>query len=136
MGYKILIVEDFKPSRDVIADILETLGYEYDTAVNGFEAFLSVKNNDFDLVLMDIQMPMLNGFETTEHIRRNLTYPKNIIPVIAMTGWEHASELNRTYKDEGFDGFIEKPFSLDKLADLLRAVLIDSQKKNKGTKVK
>ena len=121
--YKILIAEDFEPSRNVISDIMESLGYEFETAKNGFDAIFALKNGNFDLILMDIQMPMLNGFETTEHIRRNLIYPKNTIPIIVMTGWEHASELSQTYKDEGFDGFIEKPFSLDELDEILKKVL-------------
>jgi len=119
---KILIVEDFEPSRNIISDILESLGYEYETASDGIEAIFAIKAKHFDLVLMDIQLPILNGFETTEHIRRNLSYPKNTVPIIAMTGWDHVRDLKQTYKEEGFDGLIEKPFSLDKFDDLLKRI--------------
>jgi CheY-like chemotaxis protein len=118
--YKILVVEDFEPSREIISEILEALGYDYNTANNGYEAVLTLKSQDFDLILMDIQMPLLNGFETTEHIRRNLNYPQNTIPIVAMTGWEHASDLNQTYKEENFDGIIVKPFSMDKLDETIK----------------
>lgn len=118
-NYRILIAEDFEPSRTIISEILESLGYEYETASNGYEAFFAVKEKSFDLVLMDIQMPRLNGIEATEYIRRSLPYPKNAVPIIVMTGWEYASELRKTYKEEGFDGFIEKPFSIDRLDELI-----------------
>jgi CheY-like chemotaxis protein len=132
--YKILVVEDFEPSREVISEILEALGYAYKTADNGYEAVLILKSQDFDLVLMDIQMPLLNGFETTEHIRRNLKYPKNIIPIVAMTGWEHASDLNQTYKEENFDGIIEKPFSMEKLDETIKKYIERSFKKIEDAK--
>jgi len=121
-NYKILIVEDFEPSRNIISDILDALGYDFETASDGVEAIFAIKDKDFDLILMDIQLPILNGFETTEHIRRNLSYPKNTVPIIAMTGWDHVHDLSKTYKDEGFDGLIEKPFSLDKLDEILKKI--------------
>lgn len=127
-NYKILIAEDFEPSLKIMSEILSALGYDYETATNGFDVIFALKDNDFDMVLLDLQMPMLDGFETLEHIRRNFSYPKNIIPVIAMTGRDYASELNQTYKDEGFDGVIEKPFSLDSLDKLLKTVLEKNDK--------
>ena len=127
-SYKILLAEDFAPSRKIMSEILNALGYEYETASNGFDVIFALKDNDFDMILLDLQMPMLDGFETLEHIRRNLSYPKNIIPVIAMTGRDYASELNQTYKEEGFDGVIEKPFSLDSLDMLLKSVLEEKEK--------
>lgn len=130
-NYKILLAEDFEPSRKIMSEILSALGYEYETAANGFDVIFALKDKDFDLILLDLQMPMLDGFETIEHIRRNLNYPKNTIPVIAMTGRDYASELSQTYKDEGFDGVIEKPFSLDSLDELLKQVLDESKSKEK-----
>ena len=128
-NYKILLAEDFEPGRKIMSEILDALGYEFATAANGFDVIFAMKDTDFDLILMDLQMPMLDGFETLEHIRRNMSYPKNTIPVIAMTGRDYASELYQTYKEEGFDGVIEKPFSLDSLDNLLKDML-----EKKGTK--
>ncbi len=130
-SYKILLAEDFEPGRKIMSEILDALGYEYETAANGFDVIFAMKETDFDLILLDLQMPMLDGFETLEHIRRNLNYPKNVIPVIAMTGREYASELNQTYKEEGFDGIIEKPFSLDTLDQMLKKVLNESKDKER-----
>lgn len=128
---KILVAEDFEPARKIMADILSALGYDYETVENGFDVIFALKKSAFDAVLLDLQMPMLDGFETIEHIRRNLGYPVNAIPVVAMTGKDYASELNQTYEGEGFDGVIEKPFSLDQLDDLLQDVLEKSSQKEK-----
>jgi len=125
--HKILIAEDFEPSRKIMTEILGALGYDYKTASNGYEVIFAMKDEHFDCILLDLQMPVLDGFETLEHIRRNMSYPKNIIPVIAMTGREYASELNQTYKDEGFDGVIEKPFSLNRLDTVLKEAILDSK---------
>lgn len=105
-----------------MSEILSALGYDYETVSNGYDVIFALKDKKFDLILMDLKMPMLDGFETIEHIRRNLNYPVNTIPVIAMTGMDY-SELNQTYKEEGFDGIIRKPFSLDQLDTLLKKVL-------------
>ncbi len=122
-SYKILLAEDFEPGRKIMSEILEALGYEHQTASNGFDVIFAMKYTNFDLILLDLQMPMLDGFETLEHIRRNMSFPKNNTPVIAMTGREYASELLQTYKSEGFDGIIEKPFSLDSLDNLIKKTL-------------
>ncbi len=120
---KILIADDFEPARKIMADILSALGYDYETVSNGFEVIFAIQKNHFDAVLLDLQMPMLDGFETVEHIRRNTGYPLNTIPVLAMTGKDYADDLRKTYKSEGFDGIIEKPFSLDHLDSVLNSIL-------------
>ena len=122
-NYKILLAEDFEPGRRIMSEILDALGYDFETAANGYDVIFAMKDTDFDLLLLDLQMPILDGFETLEHIRRNMSYPKNAIPIIAMTGRDYASELYQTYKEEGFDGVIEKPFSLDSLDNLLKNTL-------------
>ncbi len=121
--YKILIAEDFAASLKIMREIIQALGYDFRTASNGYEVIHALKAEDFDLILMDLQMPLFNGFETIEFIRRNFPYPKNIVPVVAMSGRDYASELNQTYKDEGFDGVIEKPFSLDRLDTVIKDVI-------------
>ena len=128
---KILVAEDFEPARKIMADILSALGYDYETAENGFDVIFALKKSDFDIILLDLQMPMLDGFETVEHIRRNTGYPTNATPVVAMTGKDLALELDQTYEGEGFDGVIEKPFSLDRLDKLLKDVLEKSSVKKK-----
>ena len=129
---KIILAEGFAPSRNVMAEILKVLGYKYETASTGYDVIMSIKNNKFDLILLDLELPQFDGFETIEHIRRNLDYPENAIPVIAMTNKDFSSEFNQTYKEEGFDGLIIKPFSLDDLDSIIKEILFSPKKREKN----
>ena len=129
---KILLAEGFAPSRNVMVEILKVLGYKYKTADTGYDVILSIKNNKFDLMLLDLELPQFDGFETIEHIRRNLNYPENAIPVVAMTNRDFSSEFNQTYKEEGFDGLIIKPFSLDDLDHIIKEILFRPKKREKN----
>lgn len=124
----ILLAEGFPAGRDIMLEILTMLGYNYKTAKTGYEVILALKNESFDLVLLDLELPEYDGFETIEHIRRNLGYPENAIPVIAMTNRDFSSDFNETFKDEGFDGIILKPFSLDDLDEIIKKILFKSSK--------
>ncbi len=112
---RILLAEGFDPSKKVMTEILKLLGWEYDTVNNGYDVILALKNKSFDLLLLDLELPQLDGFETIEHIRRKLEFPINTIPVMAMINRDFSSDFNQTYKDEGFDEIIVKPFSIDEL---------------------
>jgi len=81
----ILIAEGFPAAKKIMIDILKMLGYNFISADNGYEVVLNLKNREIDLILLDLELPQYNGFETIEHIRRNLEYPLNTIPVIAMS---------------------------------------------------
>ncbi len=122
----ILLAEGFRAGQKVMLEILSVLGYDYKTAETGYDVILLLKNNSFDLILLDLELSELNGFETIEHIRRNLNYPENTVPVIAMTNKDFSSDFSQTYKDEGFDGIIIKPFSLDDLDKTIKEVLNQS----------
>lgn len=128
----ILLAEGFHAARKIMIEILKMLGYNYNVAESGFEVILSIKNESIDLVLLDLELPQYDGFETLEHIRRNLDYPSNVTPVIAMTNRDFSEDFNQTYKEEGFDGMIVKPFSLNELDELIKKVLSNtSNVKNK-----
>lgn len=129
---KIILAEGFKPSRIVMVEILKVLGYNYETCKTGYEVILALKNKMYDLILLDLQLPQFDGFETIEHIRRNMNYPENTIPVIAMTNKDFSLDFNQTYKEEGFDGIIVKPFSLDELDAKIKEILYRPQKSEKN----
>ena len=129
---KILLAEGFTPSRNVMAEIIKVLGYKHETAATGYDVILSIKNNKFDLILLDLELPQFDGFETIEHIRRNLDYPENAIPVVAMTNKDFSSDFDQTYKEEGFDGLIIKPFSLDDLDYMINEILFSPKKSEKN----
>jgi|APLow6443716910_1056828.scaffolds.fasta_scaffold248291_1 CheY-like chemotaxis protein len=120
---KILLAEGFAPSREIMTQILTILGYDFATVSTGYEVILTLKKERFDLILLDLELHEFDGFETIEHIRRNMNFPENTIPVLAMTNKDFSSEFSQTYKEEGFDGVIVKPFSLDDLDRTIQEVL-------------
>ena len=106
---KILIVEDEDMIREGISDYLADCGYETIQAADGLEALEQFSNHQFALVLLDIQMPKLNGLEVLSEIRKS-----SQVPVLMLTAFQ-----DEEYKMSAFaalaDGYLEKPFSLSLL---------------------
>ena len=118
---KILIVDDIFTNRLLLVEILKSLGHEYMQAENGKEAIEIIRNNDFDIVLMDIEMPVMNGLETTQYIRQNIPFPKNKIPIVALTA--HNPQLFfEEFKNKGFDTLLTKPYNIEKLSALIKEI--------------
>ncbi|HEX2964538.1 MAG TPA: response regulator [Syntrophorhabdaceae bacterium] len=118
MGSCILLVEDNEINRQVAREILEDAGYNVETVVNGFEAIerVSRAGHQFDAVLMDIQMPEMDGFEATRNIRKNERNKE--LPIIAMTA--HAMESDRIRcLQSGMNDYISKPIEADYLIGTL-----------------
>src|SRR5476651_1584185 len=86
---KILVVEDNLMSRKLAAFVLKNWGYKYDECANGNQALQNIKIHKYDLILMDIQMPELNGYDTTKYIRKKLELG---LPIIAMTSHSDPGE--------------------------------------------
>ena len=113
----VLIVEDNDVNRLLIAAYLDQFGLTYETAVNGQEAVSMVQERRYDVVLMDIMMPVMDGLEATKQIRA-LDNPLASLPIIALTA--NAMKGDReTYLASGLDGYISKPLSS---ADLFSAL--------------
>lgn len=114
---KILVVEDSDLNCKLISKILENHGLSYDLVYNGAEAVGAFKNYDYDAILMDCQMPILNGYDATKQIRA-LESGSEHVPIIAMTA-------NALAKDEvecleaGMDDYISKPIKIEKLFEIL-----------------
>jgi CheY-like chemotaxis protein len=118
---KILIVDDIFTNRLLLIEILRILGHEYFQAENGKEAIDALNNNDFDIVLLDIEMPVMNGLETTAYIRQKMPFPKNKIPVVALTA--HNPQLfYEEFKDTGFDKVLTKPYNIEKLSAIINEI--------------
>ena len=130
----ILIAESFVPAREIISEIIDMLGYEHKHVTNGFQLILELKKRNTSLILLDLELSQYNGFEAIEHIRRKLDYPKNTVPVIAMVNKDFSSNFNDTYKEEGFDDIIVKPFSLDDLTEKIESVLLKKSEKETSKK--
>ena len=114
----ILVVDDNPRIQQVIGWMLETAECRPVMAANGLEALAKLAQDHFDLVLMDLQMPELNGFETTARIRGRELATGEHIPILAITGF-HLENGRQKCLDSGMDDYLEKPFGL---ADLLEII--------------
>ncbi|KAB8153113.1 response regulator [Kordia sp. TARA_039_SRF] len=104
---RILIVDDNKINRVVTKRILQNKGYQCDVAEDGLDAIDVLKVNTYDLILMDINMPRIDGIETTKHIREN----DQKTPIIALTAVEEDQVRDRIF-EAGMNDFIIKPYDL------------------------
>ncbi|QFR49179.1 response regulator [Sulfurimonas lithotrophica] len=119
----ILVVEDNKTNQLLLGMILEELGFTYDVANDGLESLELFKNNDYDIVLMDENMPNMNGIEATKKIRK--IENKNSLkktPIIAVTANALAEDRNR-FLESGMDEYISKPYTEDDILKILRKFL-------------
>ncbi len=118
---KILIVDDIFTNRLLLSELIKTLGHESVQAENGQEAVDHLEKEDFDLVLMDIEMPVMNGVETCQHIRSKMPSPKSTVTVVALTAHNPALFFE-DFSDAGFDELLTKPYSLDKIIELINNI--------------
>jgi signal transduction histidine kinase/CheY-like chemotaxis protein/HAMP domain-containing protein len=117
---RILLAEDNIVNQKVVMHILKKkLGYRADIATNGKEAIEYLKKMDYDLVLMDCQMPEMDGYEATQRIRdENSTVRNHKVPIIAMTANAMKGDREKCLK-VGMDDYISKPIKIEKLADTI-----------------
>ncbi len=113
----ILVAEDTLPNQLIIRIILQKLGHQVDIAKDGVEATEAVQNGSYDMVLMDIQMPNMDGITACREIKR-LGPPYSNIPIIAMTA-NATSDDQKYCLDAGMEDFISKPLSLNKVQEKL-----------------
>jgi signal transduction histidine kinase/CheY-like chemotaxis protein/HPt (histidine-containing phosphotransfer) domain-containing protein len=122
-GARILLVEDNPVNRRVVIEMLARAGFRADTAENGEEALRALASARYDLVLMDIQMPLMDGFEATRRIReREAASGEPRTPVIAMTAHALAGYREKCLS-AGMDDYITKPVSRNELEAVLRRML-------------
>lgn len=123
-GKHILLVEDNDLNREIAYEILKEYGFRIDTAENGREALNMVSASaagEYDLVLMDIQMPVMDGYEATRRIRALDSPELSEIPIVAMTA-NAFDEDRRAAEACGMNGFISKPINMDDVLKALRGV--------------
>jgi two-component system, cell cycle response regulator DivK len=116
----ILIVEDNEKNMKLARDILRAKGYATLEAVNGLDGVKLALEQVPDLVLMDIQLPDINGIEAFERIRGNAATAK--VPVVAFTASVTVNDRSRI-GDAGFDGFLGKPINLKEFLETVRRML-------------
>jgi CheY-like chemotaxis protein len=115
---KLLIVEDEEVNFYLLEEYLEPTCINISKAYNGLEALEHLANNNFDLVLMDIKMPKLNGYETIKRLK-DLNI---IVPVIAQTAYTMVGDKEKFLK-AGFDEYISKPINEDELLGIMKKFL-------------
>jgi len=132
----ILLVEDAPVNLEVGMGMLEALGCRFDTACNGVEALNAIGKNSYDVVLMDCQMPVMDGYEATRQIRKKEAQsiydaPKRLT-IIAVTAHALAGEQKRCL-DAGMDDYLTKPFSMEGLGNVLSRWLPSSTAERDGS---
>ncbi len=119
-GIRILIAEDNEYNQIVLKDTLESLVKDVRTDIgeNGKLIIELLKQNDYDVILMDAQMPEMNGFEATAYIRSNMTGKKREIPIIALTASVLSTDIEKCLA-AGMNAYVPKPFTRDELFNTL-----------------
>jgi signal transduction histidine kinase/DNA-binding response OmpR family regulator len=121
---RILIVEDNDVNRLVINKIMKDWGLKLENAVNGKDAINKMLAADFDVILLDIEMPEMNGYQCIREIRNSLPAPKNKVAVMAMTAHANTKEKDKCLS-LGMDDYISKPFDP---ADLKQKIILLSKR--------
>ena len=128
---RLLVVEDNEINREIAVLILEDIGFKVDIAENGQEAVAKVAASapgTYNAILMDIQMPVMNGYEATAAIRALADKRLSQIPIIAMTANAFQEDIQNA-KNADMDGHIAKPINIDNMMRTLRTVLTDGRGK-------
>ncbi len=115
---KILVAEDVELNQYLARHMMEAWGFEVDIATNGKEALLLVQQKQYDLVLMDIQMPEMDGMEATRQIRLLTDTGKATIPIVALTANALKGDRER-YLAVGMNGYLAKPFTEPNLFQII-----------------
>ncbi|HPF94241.1 MAG TPA: response regulator [Tenuifilaceae bacterium] len=119
--FNVLIVDDIFVNRLLIKEIVKKISAKCFEAENGKQAIEIFEKENIDIILMDIEMPVMNGIETTKFIRKNMPASKRGVPIIALTAHNPATFFD-DYSDIGFDQLMTKPYSVSKVLSLIEEV--------------
>lgn len=108
MSKRILVVEDHEDNRRIMRDLLTSSGYEVIEAVTGIEGVTAAETYRPDLILMDIQLPGIDGYEATRQIKANPNLQK--VPIIVVTSYALSGDDVKAF-EAGCDAYVAKPFS-------------------------
>ena len=118
LAAKILLVDDIEVNREIATMMLEQFGFTVETAIDGRDALDKALKNSYDVILMDVQMPIMNGYESARAIRA----AGNTTPILAMTANAMPEDI-KAARDAGMDDHIAKPLDLPKMIATIRRVL-------------
>jgi two-component system cell cycle response regulator DivK len=120
MSKKILVVEDTEDNRQILRDLLGMAGYEMVEAHDGAEGVAKAAEHKPDLILMDIQMPVMDGYEATRRIKADPALKS--IPIVAVTSYALSGDEEKT-RAAGCDAYIAKPYSPRQMLAKVREIL-------------
>jgi len=120
MGKRVLVIEDTEDNRQIIRDLLTSFDYELIEAADGAEGVRMAQTHHPDLILMDIQLPVMDGYEATRRIRAIPELAR--VAIIAVTSYALSGDEAKT-REAGCDGYIAKPFSPRQLLAKVREFL-------------
>jgi CheY-like chemotaxis protein len=115
---RVLLAEDTPANQKLVTYIVGKRGHTIEVVQNGQQALETVGQKDFDVVLMDVQMPVMDGFQATQAIRKLADPKKAHLPIIAMTAHALKGDADRCL-DAGMDGYISKPVKGEELIGLM-----------------
>ena len=128
---KVLVVDDIPVNQKLLLLHLKRLGYEADVANNGKEALEAMEKEQYQVVLMDCDMPVMNGFEAASKIRATEAYSHRRVPIIALTSYDREGDRDRCIA-AGMDDYITKGSSRKELKEAIERSIVSAQEKSKG----
>lgn len=114
----LLVVDDIFVNRILLSEIISEIDCECKLASNGKEAIEQLELQKFDLVLMDIEMPVMNGLETTKYIRTEMEESIAKMPIVALTA-HNPNDFFEEFNAAGFDELVTKPYLINKIKDIV-----------------
>jgi PAS domain S-box-containing protein len=131
-GARVLVAEDNIVNQKIALKLLEKLGCQADAVANGHEVLSALRSIPYDVVLMDCQMPELDGYDASRQIRKATTEPFCAIPIIAMTANALKGDKDRCI-ESGMNDYVSKPVKFDEFAQMLQNWLPNSEKLKKAS---
>ncbi len=118
LRYNFLIADDIIMNRFLLREIVTEIANEVFEAGNGNEVIDLLNNKSVDIILMDIEMPEMNGVDTTKFIRNKMEPPLSETPIIALTA-HNPKDFFENHRNVGFDHLITKPYSIEKVMQVI-----------------
>ena len=118
MNKKVLIVDDIFSNRLLLGSTLESINIDYEAVENGQMAIDYIRTTKVSIILLDIEMPVMNGIETAKFIREEMSSELNNIPIIALTAHNPDEYKDRIY-EAGFNEILSKPYSVEKISAII-----------------
>ncbi len=128
---KVLVVDDIPVNQKLLLLHLRRLGYDADVASNGQEALDALANKEYELILMDCDMPVMNGFEAAARIRSNESYSHRRVPIIALTSYDREGDRERCIA-AGMDDYITKGASRKELKEAIKRSVVSAREKGQA----